>query len=95
MCYALSLCNIDCEILVGTVQCCLSLGTIKVRSGSKSLSCHSVSTIRNQRYHIHANLSFAILVAQILLLISFHLSPGTVSAKWVGDLVCQNDPCHD
>ncbi|XP_015268584.1 PREDICTED: adhesion G-protein coupled receptor D1-like [Gekko japonicus] len=41
----------------------------------------SVSTIRNQRYHIHANLSFAILVAQILLLISFHLSPGTVPCK--------------
>ncbi|KAG9487588.1 hypothetical protein GDO78_007423, partial [Eleutherodactylus coqui] len=37
----------------------------------------SVSTIRNQRYHIHANLSFAILVAQILLLISFHFVPGT------------------
>ncbi|XP_054852546.1 adhesion G-protein coupled receptor D1 [Eublepharis macularius] len=41
----------------------------------------SVSTIRNQRYHIHANLSFAVLVAQILLLISFHLSPGTVPCK--------------
>ncbi|GAA6095528.1 adhesion G-protein coupled receptor D1 [Tachysurus ichikawai] len=39
----------------------------------------SVSTIRNQRYHIHANLSFAILVAQILLLISFRFEPGTVS----------------
>lgn len=41
----------------------------------------SVSTIRNQRYHIHANLSFAVLVAQILLLTSFQFSPGTVSAK--------------
>lgn len=39
----------------------------------------SVSTIRNQRYHIHANLSFAVLVAQALLLISFHCRPGTVS----------------
>lgn len=39
----------------------------------------SVSTIRNQRYHIHANLSFAVLVAQVLLLISFHCQPGTVS----------------
>lgn len=39
----------------------------------------SVSTIRNQRYHIHANLSFAVLVAQILLLISFSFKPGTVS----------------
>nr|XP_033812688.1 adhesion G-protein coupled receptor D1 isoform X3 [Geotrypetes seraphini] len=41
----------------------------------------SVSTIRNQRYHIHANLSFAILVAQILLLISFRFEPGTVPCK--------------
>ncbi|XP_030075367.1 adhesion G-protein coupled receptor D1 isoform X2 [Microcaecilia unicolor] len=41
----------------------------------------SVSTIRNQRYHIHANLSFAILVAQILLLISFHFQSGTVPCK--------------
>uniref|UniRef100_A0A8C9JKY2 Adhesion G protein-coupled receptor D1 n=1 Tax=Panthera tigris altaica TaxID=74533 RepID=A0A8C9JKY2_PANTA len=39
----------------------------------------SVSTIRNQRYHIHANLSFAVLVAQILLLISFSFKPGTVN----------------
>lgn len=39
----------------------------------------SVSTIRNQRYHIHANLSFAVLVAQVLLLISFRMEPGTVS----------------
>lgn len=43
------------------------------------LSCSSVSTIRNQRYHIHANLSFAILVAEILLLISARFEPGTVS----------------
>lgn len=43
-------------------------------------SAHSsVSTIRNQRYHIHANLSFAVLVAQALLLVSFHCRPGTVS----------------
>ncbi|XP_062446258.1 adhesion G-protein coupled receptor D1 [Rhea pennata] len=41
----------------------------------------SVSTIRNQRYHIHANLSFAVLVAQILLLISFQFSPGTMPCK--------------
>lgn len=39
----------------------------------------SVSTIRNQRYHIHANLSFAVLVAQALLLVSFHCRPGTMS----------------
>ncbi|XP_032451244.1 adhesion G-protein coupled receptor D1, partial [Lynx canadensis] len=41
----------------------------------------SVSTIRNQRYHIHANLSFAVLVAQILLLISFSFKPGTVPCQ--------------
>uniref|UniRef100_A0A8C0HD99 Adhesion G-protein coupled receptor D1 n=1 Tax=Chelonoidis abingdonii TaxID=106734 RepID=A0A8C0HD99_CHEAB len=41
----------------------------------------SVSTMHNQRYHIHANLSFAILVAQILLLISFQFSPGMVPCK--------------
>ncbi|KAM5238815.1 adhesion G-protein coupled receptor D1 [Ctenodactylus gundi] len=41
----------------------------------------SVSTIRNQRYHIHANLSFAVLVAQVLLLTSFHLQPGTVPCR--------------
>ncbi|XP_062400031.1 adhesion G-protein coupled receptor D1 isoform X2 [Sardina pilchardus] len=41
----------------------------------------SVSTIRNQRYHIHANLSFAILVAQILLLISFRFEPATLPCK--------------
>ncbi|NWT17816.1 AGRD1 protein, partial [Vireo altiloquus] len=41
----------------------------------------SVSTIRNQRYHIHANLSFAVLLAQSLLLASFQLSPGTLPCK--------------
>lgn len=51
--------------------------------GTKLMWCHllwcrSVSTIRNQRYHIHANLSFAILVAEILLLISASFEPGTV-----------------
>lgn len=44
-----------------------------------SLPPSSVSTIRNQRYHIHANLSFAVLVAQVLLLVSFQFEPGTVS----------------
>lgn len=43
--------------------------------------CSSVSTIRNQRYHIHANLSFAILVAEILLLISARFDPGTVRER--------------
>ncbi|NWV37081.1 AGRD1 protein, partial [Grantiella picta] len=41
----------------------------------------SVSTIRNQRYHIHANLSCAVLLAQILLLTSFQFSPATVPCK--------------
>uniref|UniRef100_A0A8C6WBB8 Adhesion G-protein coupled receptor D1 n=1 Tax=Nannospalax galili TaxID=1026970 RepID=A0A8C6WBB8_NANGA len=41
----------------------------------------SVNTIRNQRYHIHANLSFAVLVAQVLLLISFRVEPGTVPCQ--------------
>ncbi|XP_075390732.1 adhesion G-protein coupled receptor D1 [Tenrec ecaudatus] len=41
----------------------------------------SVSTIRNQRYHIHANLSFAVLVAQVLLLVSFQLQPGTAACR--------------
>ncbi|XP_007189713.2 adhesion G-protein coupled receptor D1 isoform X2 [Balaenoptera acutorostrata] len=41
----------------------------------------SVSTIRNQRYHIHANLSCAILVAQVLLLISFRFEPGTTPCQ--------------
>ncbi|XP_013916490.1 PREDICTED: adhesion G-protein coupled receptor D1-like [Thamnophis sirtalis] len=41
----------------------------------------SVSTIHNQRYHIHANLSFAVLVAQILLLTSFQFEPGMVPCK--------------
>ncbi|KAM9194995.1 adhesion G-protein coupled receptor D1 [Dugong dugon] len=41
----------------------------------------SVSTIRNQRYHIHANLSFAVLVAQVLLLVSFQFEPGTTPCR--------------
>ncbi|NWZ87281.1 AGRD1 protein, partial [Poecile atricapillus] len=41
----------------------------------------SVSTIRNQRYHIHANLSCAVLLAQLLLLTSFQLSPATLPCK--------------
>lgn len=47
------------------------------------ISLSSVSTIRNQRYHIHANLSFAILVAEILLLISARFEPGTVIYRYV------------
>lgn len=56
------------------------LGTLRWLSSPDSTSCRSVSTIRNQRYHIHANLSFAVLVAQVLLLVSFHLESGTVSS---------------
>uniref|UniRef100_A0A8C3QTP1 Adhesion G-protein coupled receptor D1 n=1 Tax=Cyanoderma ruficeps TaxID=181631 RepID=A0A8C3QTP1_9PASS len=41
----------------------------------------SVSTIRNQRYHIHANLSCAMLLAQVLLLASFQFSPATLPCK--------------
>ncbi|XP_008067573.1 adhesion G-protein coupled receptor D1 [Carlito syrichta] len=41
----------------------------------------SVSTIRSPRYHIHANLSSAVLVAQVLLLISFRLEPGTTGCR--------------
>ncbi|XP_075032536.1 adhesion G-protein coupled receptor D1 isoform X2 [Mixophyes fleayi] len=47
----------------------------------------SVSTIRNQRYHIHANLSFAILVAQILLLVSFRFVPETLPCKIIAILL--------
>lgn len=58
--------------------CCFSQSDTLMKL-SILLSCSSVSTIRNQRYHIHANLSFAILVAEILLLISARFEPGTVS----------------
>lgn len=62
--------------------CCFSQSdTLPMMKLSILLSCSSVSTIRNQRYHIHANLSFAILVAEILLLISARFEPGTVSSR--------------
>ncbi|XP_006878067.1 PREDICTED: probable G-protein coupled receptor 133-like [Chrysochloris asiatica] len=41
----------------------------------------SVSTMRNQRYHIHANLSFAVLVGQVLLLLSFQFPTGTAACR--------------
>ncbi|XP_012499533.1 PREDICTED: probable G-protein coupled receptor 133, partial [Propithecus coquereli] len=41
----------------------------------------SASTMRNQRHHIHANLSCAVLVAQVLLLASFRLEPGTTLCR--------------
>ncbi|XP_061417742.1 adhesion G-protein coupled receptor D1 [Lethenteron reissneri] len=52
---------------------CITLITFAILS--------SVSTIRNQRYLIHANLSLAILLAQVFLLISGHFSPGTLGCK--------------
>nr|XP_031526069.1 adhesion G-protein coupled receptor D1 [Vicugna pacos] len=60
----------------------------------------SVSTIRNQRYHIHANLSLAVLVAQVLLLVSFQFEPGTVSRRPLSHSVksgppfCPHPPHH-
>ncbi|XP_049624213.1 adhesion G-protein coupled receptor D1 [Suncus etruscus] len=47
----------------------------------------SVSTIRNQRYHIHANLSLAVLLAQVLLLVSFRLEPGTMPCRVLAGLL--------
>ncbi|XP_075852530.1 adhesion G-protein coupled receptor D1 [Microcebus murinus] len=47
----------------------------------------SVSTIRNQRYHIHANLSCAVLLAQVLLLASFRLEPGTTLCRVMAALL--------
>ncbi|XP_072578707.1 adhesion G-protein coupled receptor D1 isoform X3 [Vulpes vulpes] len=67
----LSITYIGCS--VSLVCLVLTLGTFAMLS--------SVSTIRNQRYHIHANLSFAVLVAQILLLVSFSFKPGTVPCR--------------
>nr|XP_055178298.1 adhesion G-protein coupled receptor D1 isoform X3 [Nyctereutes procyonoides] len=67
----LSITYVGCS--VSLVCLVLTLGTFAMLS--------SVSTIRNQRYHIHANLSFAVLVAQILLLVSFNFKPGTVPCR--------------
>ncbi|NXI02520.1 AGRD1 protein, partial [Pachycephala philippinensis] len=55
--------------------CCLTITLVTFAVLS------SVSTIRNQRYHIHANLSFAVLLAQVLLLTSFQFSPGALPCK--------------
>lgn len=59
------------------------------------LTCSSVSTIRNQRYHIHANLSFAILVAEILLLISARFEPGTVCKHFTKHECTASDNDYD
>ncbi|XP_043832994.1 adhesion G-protein coupled receptor D1 [Dromiciops gliroides] len=65
---------------ISYVGCSLSIFCLTITLVTFAM-LSSVSTIRNQRYHIHANLSFAILVAQILLLISFRFEPGTVPCK--------------
>ncbi|XP_029426992.1 adhesion G-protein coupled receptor D1 isoform X2 [Rhinatrema bivittatum] len=65
---------------ISYVGCSLSIFCLTITLVTFAI-LSSVSTIHNQRYHIHANLSFAILVAQILLLISFRFEPGTVPCK--------------
>ncbi|XP_038619834.1 adhesion G-protein coupled receptor D1 [Tachyglossus aculeatus] len=65
---------------ISYVGCSLSIFCLTITLVTFAI-LSSVSTIRNQRYHIHANLSFAILVAQILLLISFQFDPGTIPCK--------------
>nr|KAF6463703.1 adhesion G protein-coupled receptor D1 [Rousettus aegyptiacus] len=65
---------------ISYVGCSLSVLCLAVTLATFAM-LSSVSTIRNQRYHIHANLSFAVLVAQALLLISFHCRPGTVPCQ--------------
>ncbi|KAG8455989.1 hypothetical protein GDO86_001973 [Hymenochirus boettgeri] len=68
----------------------VALSSISYIGCSLSIFCLTITlsaTIRNQRYHIHANLSFAILVAQILLLISFRIVPGTLPCKIIAILL--------
>ncbi|KAM4745441.1 adhesion G-protein coupled receptor D1 isoform 2-T2 [Anableps anableps] len=65
---------------IGYVGCSISIFCLAITLVTFAV-LSSVSTIRNQRYHIHANLSFAILVAQILLLISVCFEPGTLPCK--------------
>ncbi|NXX28281.1 AGRD1 protein, partial [Nicator chloris] len=62
------------------VGCALSILCLTVTLATFAV-LWSVSTIRNQRYHIHANLSCAVLLAQALLLTSFQLSPATLPCK--------------
>uniref|UniRef100_A0A3Q4H5P3 Adhesion G protein-coupled receptor D1 n=1 Tax=Neolamprologus brichardi TaxID=32507 RepID=A0A3Q4H5P3_NEOBR len=94
MTYSVCLCNhlTNFAILMQVVPLKVALSTIGYVGCSISIFClaitlvtfavlSSVSTIRNQRYHIHANLSFAILVAEILLLISARFDPGTLPCK--------------
>uniref|UniRef100_A0A3B4Y313 Adhesion G protein-coupled receptor D1 n=1 Tax=Seriola lalandi dorsalis TaxID=1841481 RepID=A0A3B4Y313_SERLL len=65
---------------IGYVGCSISIFCLAITLVTFAV-LSSVSTIRNQRYHIHANLSFAILVAEILLLISTRFDPGTLPCK--------------
>uniref|UniRef100_A0A671TNB2 Adhesion G protein-coupled receptor D1 n=1 Tax=Sparus aurata TaxID=8175 RepID=A0A671TNB2_SPAAU len=65
---------------IGYVGCSVSIVCLAITLVTFAV-LSSVSTIRNQRYHIHANLSFAILVAEILLLISARFDPGTLPCK--------------
>ncbi|XP_057688090.1 adhesion G-protein coupled receptor D1 isoform X4 [Corythoichthys intestinalis] len=65
---------------IGYVGCSISIFCLAITLVTFAV-LSSVSTIRNQRYHIHANLSFAILVAEILLLISASFDPGTLPCK--------------
>uniref|UniRef100_A0A8C8A3S3 Adhesion G protein-coupled receptor D1 n=1 Tax=Oryzias sinensis TaxID=183150 RepID=A0A8C8A3S3_9TELE len=66
--------------VIGYVGCSISIFCLAITLVTFAV-LSSVSTMRNQRYHIHANLSFAILVAQILLLISARFEPGTTPCK--------------
>uniref|UniRef100_A0A8D3CNG2 Adhesion G protein-coupled receptor D1 n=1 Tax=Scophthalmus maximus TaxID=52904 RepID=A0A8D3CNG2_SCOMX len=65
---------------IGYVGCSISIFCLAITLVTFAV-LSSVSTIRNQRYHIHANLSFAILVAEILLLISARFDLGTLPCK--------------
>ncbi|XP_029090263.1 adhesion G-protein coupled receptor D1 isoform X3 [Monodon monoceros] len=65
---------------VSYIGCSLSVLCLTITLATFAV-LSSVSTIRNQRYHIHANLSCAILVAQVVLLISFHFEPGTAPCQ--------------
>ncbi|CAL8343213.1 unnamed protein product [Lota lota] len=66
--------------IIGYIGCSISIFCLAITLVTFAI-LSSVSTIRNQRYHIHANLSFAILVAEILLLISARFEPGTLPCK--------------
>ncbi|XP_053557837.1 adhesion G-protein coupled receptor D1 [Bombina bombina] len=71
---------------ISYVGCSLSIFCLAITLVTFAI-LSSVSTIRNQRYHIHANLSFAILVAQILLLISFNFESETLPCKVIAILL--------